>query len=244
LHNPLKSLLLAAALACIALPASLPAFAQSPIGAEFKVSTLGIGGELALQVLPRANLRAGFHVFDYDRTFDKDGIRYDGGLDFRSVSANFDVYLAGPFHVGAGLLIYNGFQGNAAGSAPPGQTFTLGNASFVSSTTAPVTGTLALKVNRVAPQILFGFGNPVPRNGRRVTVNVDLGIVFQGAPETTLALNGLACVPPNSAGPTCVDAAANPIVQANIQAEQNKLNDDFSPLQYYPVISFGIGYRF
>jgi hypothetical protein len=33
-------------------------------------------------------------------------------------------------------------------------------------------------------------------------------------------------------------------VQANIVAEQNKVNNKLSPFKYYPVISFGFGYRF
>jgi hypothetical protein len=195
------------------------------VGAQVHVSTLGIGGDVGVQVHPRANLRAGFNLFNYSRTFDEDGITYDGKLRFRSVTANLDWYLVGPLHLSPGVLLYNGFEVSALASVPGGQTFTLGSATYQSSTAAPVNGDLAVGVNKVAPEILIGVGNLVPRNGR-------------------LNIAGFACLPPNSTGPTCVNVATNPIVQANVQAQQAKLNDDFSILRYYPVVSFGIGYRF
>src|SRR6185295_3497319 len=124
-----------------------------------------------------------------------------------------------------------------------GSTLTLGNITYQSSTASPLTGTLDVKVRQAAPEILFGFGNLVPGN-RHFTINSDFGVVFQGSPNSTLALKGLACLPPNSSGPTCVDAATNPIVVANTKAQQEKLNSDLAVYKYYPVFSLGIGYRF
>jgi len=41
-----------------------------------------------------------------------------------------------------------------------------------------------------------------------------------------------------------VDAATDPSVQSNILAEQAKINKSASPFRFYPVVSFGVGYRF
>jgi hypothetical protein len=242
--SKLLSILLASLFFALAFVLPTTASAQSRVGAQVKVSTLGIGGEIGVQVLPKANVRAGFGVFNYSRTFHNDGIAYDGTLNLRSFTANFDWYLAGPLHVGPGILLYNGFKGSALATVPAGQTFTLGGTTYQSSTASPLSGTLAITGNRVAPEILIGLGNLVPRNGRRFTVNLDLGVAFQGSPESALALTGLACAPPNNSGPTCVNAATNSIVQSNMRAQELQLNDDLKVLRYYPVLSFGIGYRF
>ena len=218
--------------------------AASKIGAQVKISTLGIGGELGFQVHRRANVRAGFNIFNYDHAFNKDGITYAGKLTLRSMTANFDWYLLGPLHIGPGVLLYNGFHGSAIAAVPGGSTLTLGNTTYESSTTAPLNGSLALGVNRVAPELLIGVGNLVPRSDRHFTVNFDLGVVFQGSPNSILILSGFACAPPNSTGPTCVNAGTNPIVQANVKSQEDKLNSDLSAFKYYPVISFGIGYKF
>jgi hypothetical protein len=49
------------------------------VGVGVKVSTLGIGGELALPVTHRSNMRFGFNAFNYNHTFNKDGVTYKGG---------------------------------------------------------------------------------------------------------------------------------------------------------------------
>jgi hypothetical protein len=218
--------------------------AASRIGLQAKFSTLGFGGEVGIRVLPKANVRAGFSLFNYSHTFSKDGISYDGKLTLRSVNANFDWYLIGPFHISPGVLLYNGFRGAATAAVAGGQTFTLGSTTYESGTAAPLNGSLAIGPKKVAPELLIGFGNLVPRSSRHFTANVDLGVVFQGALNSTLALGGFACVPPNSAGPTCVNAGTDPTVQANVKAQQTKLDNDLKAFKYYPVISFGIGFKF
>jgi hypothetical protein len=218
--------------------------ASARAGAQVKVSTLGIGGDVGVRIASRANVRAGFSLFNYTHTFNNDGITYDGKLNLRSVTASLDLYLAGPLHIGPGILLYNGFKGSATAAVPAGSTFTLGGTTYQSSSASPINGILAVSANKVAPEVLIGFGNLVPRNGRRFTVNLDLGVAFQGSPGSTLLLTGLSCAPPNSSGPTCVNVATNPTVQANILSQQAKLDDNLKILRYYPVLSFGVGYRF
>jgi hypothetical protein len=229
-------------------PAASPQVASGSaagrIGVQFKLGTPGFGGEVGIRVLPKVNVRAGFALFNYSHTFTKDGISYDGKLTLRSVNANLDWYLLGPFHISPGVLLYNGFHGAATAAVAGGQTFTLGGTTYQSSTAAPLNGSLAISPRKAAPELLIGFGNLVPRSGRHFTANVDLGVVFQGALNSTLALGGFACLPPNSTGPTCVNAGTDPTVQANVKAQQTKLDNDLKAFKYYPVISFGIGWKF
>jgi len=61
-------------------PAPAPAKGSSegrfPVGIGVKVSSLGIGGEAAVAVSHRSNIRVGFNAFSYGHTFDKDGVTY------------------------------------------------------------------------------------------------------------------------------------------------------------------------
>ena len=132
-------------------------------------------------------------------------------------------------------------MGTANASVPGGQSFSLGNATYYSQTGNPVGGTAAISARKVAPMVLIGFGNLVPRSSRHFSVNVDLGVVFQGSPNATLQLSGGACSGPASG---CRDVATDSVVRANLVVEQDQLNNSLAPFRYYPVVSLTFGYKF
>jgi hypothetical protein len=211
------------------------------LGVQGKVSTLGVGVEAATAVTSRSNVRFGFHAFSLSLDRSRDGIEYDGTLRLRSANAVFDYYIYRGFHAGGGVLLYNGNKLDANASVPGGRTFTLGGTRLVSDPVNPVTGIAKLAVNKAAPMILFGIGNPLPRDGRRFTVNFDFGVVFHGSPGANLSLTGNAC---DTAIRNCVDAGTNPIIRDLVQAEQADWIHDLEPFKFYPVVSIGFGYRF
>ena len=211
------------------------------IGAGIRLSTLGAGAEVGVSLSSRLNVRGGFNIFQYSRGFNHDGITYKGQLNLRSGEAHLDWYPLGhTFHLSPGLLVYNGNGATATANVPGGSTFTLGGTTYTSDPTNPITGTGKLDFVKAAPTAMFGFGNLVPQN-RHFTYNIELGAVFQGSARTKLNLTGNAC---DSTGLNCVNAATDPTVQSNVAAEQTKINNKLSPFKYYPVISFGFGYRF
>ena len=212
------------------------------MGIGAKVSTLGIGGEFGMSVTPRSNVRVGFNYFTYSRTSNKRGITYNGDLDLRSLQITYDQYLIGGLHISPALLPYNGTHIDANAAVPPGQSFTLGGVTYFSGATNPISGTAKMNIRKTAPAVFLGYGNIVPRSGRHLGFNVEAGVVFQGTPTTKLALTGNACV----VNPTtaCLNAGTDATVQANVQSEQAKLNHDLQPLQYYPVVSAGISWKF
>jgi hypothetical protein len=225
-------------------PSPAPARAEGPrrIGVGAKISLLGIGGEAAVALTKRINVRGGFNFFNYSDTFNKDGISYGGQLAFRSGEAHLDLFpFAGAFHVSPGLLFYNDNHISATASVPGGQVFTLGGTSYISSAANPVAGTAKLSFNKVAPSILVGFGNLIPRNRRRFSLSTEIGVAYTGAPKASLALTGTACSNP---AVICVNAASDPTVQANVQSEVAKVNHDVSVLKIYPLASVGFAVNF
>jgi hypothetical protein len=226
--------------AATAAPAKESSEGRIPIGVGVKVSTLGIGGEVAIAVSHRSNVRFGFNAFSYGHSFDKDGVTYKGNLDLRSAQATYDLFLLKGFHVSPGVLFYNGNKVSANASVPGGQTFTLSNTNYVSDPADPITGTGKLTVYKAAPMLLLGIGNLVPRSGH-FSVSFEIGAAYQGPPRVTLNLSGSAC---DSTGLFCRSISSDPTIQSNIAAEQAKLNKSASPYKFYPVLSFGVGYRF
>ena len=188
----------------------------------------------------KSNVRVGFNIFDYNHSFTKDGINYNGDLKLRSVQVTYDQFF-GPFHISPGALIYNGSKGDATASVRAGQSFSLGSTTFYSSSSSPVNGSGTLMVNKAAPMILFGFGNLLPRSQRHFGVNFEAGVVFEGSKGQTES--GRQRLPDLSAGGLrqCRHRHHCPVEPA---VEQNKLNNDVGPFQYYPVISLGFSYKF
>ena len=213
------------------------------IGIGAKISVLGIGIEAATPVSKRINLRGGFNFLNYNRDFNNDGIHYDGQLSFRSGEAHLDWYPLGGFHITPGLLFYNGNKVTASASVPSGQTFTLGGTQYESDPTGvnPVTGNGQLTWPKAAPQILVGFGNLLPRNGRHFGFNFEFGGEYAGAPTVGLNLQGTAC---NTSTDVCANAATDPGIQSSIQAQEKKINHDLAPFKFFPQVSLGFGINF
>jgi len=212
------------------------------VGAGARISSLGFGGEAAVELTGSTNLRGGFNLFGYSRGFSRDGISYAASLRWRSAEAHFDWFpFGGGIHLSPGLLVYNGNTVNANASVPGGQTLTLNGVQYLSDPANPVSGTGKLDFNKAGPSVMVGWGNLVRRKGRGFVINFEVGVAYQGAPQATLNLAGGVC---SSSGLNCRSIASDPTVQANVAGQQAKINHDISPFKVYPLIALGLGYRF
>lgn len=212
------------------------------LGFGVKVSTLGVGAEAAVRVTQRTNLRAGFNVLGYSRTFNKDGLPYSGHLNFKTFEAHYDIFpWTRSFHVSPGVLVYAADPIKAAVYVPGTQSFTLGGVDFISDPRDPVRGTGKIDFNNVAPMIAVGWGNLIPRKeGQHFSVPIEIGVALQGSPKANLALAGSVCDP---SGINC-RSVSEASIQSNIVSEQNKLNNGMSLFKAYPIFSVGLGYKF
>jgi len=217
--------------------------ARTPhFAAGIKLSLLGIGGEVAVPITEKMDIRAGFNGFSYDRNFDKDGVSYAGHLNFRSAEAHYDWFpFGGGFHVSPGMLLYNGNKITANAAVAGGQTFDLNDTTYTSDPNNPVHGNGKIDFKKVAPTLAVGWGSLFPRSGRHWSIPFEIGAAYQNAPRATLSLTGGAC---DSSGLFCQDITNDPTFQSNVKSEQDKLNKDMSSFKFYPLISIGFGYRF
>ena len=215
---------------------------NSHVGVAIKLSTLGIGVDAAVPVHDRVNIRGGFSALSLNHDFDTDGITLAAQLKLRSVSTYLDWFpFGGGFHVSPGVMLYNGNEMSAVASVPGGKKFSLGDESLVSNPANPVTGNAAVGFEKVAPAILIGWGNLVPRGQRRWSIPFEIGIVYSRAPIATLTLGGSAC---NQNGANCRNIASDATLQADLATQQRNINSDISPLKALPVVSLGFSYKF
>lgn len=215
----------------------------STAGVAVTVGFLGIGGQVAVPLSERTNLRGEGNFFSYNSaTYTNDGISYKGDLKLRSAEMLLDWFpFHGSFRLSPGVEIYNGLNVSASLAVPPGQSFTLNNTGYYSSATNPITGTALLTTRKAAPMFTFGWGNIVPRHGH-ISVPLEMGFIYQGAPKVALTMAGDAC---NYNGANCRPAATDSGIQANLAAQQKVVSDDVGKyFRFYPVFSLGFSYKF
>ncbi|GAC1363175.1 MAG: hypothetical protein NVSMB3_11560 [Acidobacteriaceae bacterium] len=202
--------------------------------------TLGEGAELATPLARRLNLRVRGSYFNFQYPFTIDGVNYNTAMKLTSGQGLIDWFPSGGgFHVSVGGLYFKNAV-NAAASVAPGQQFKLGGTSYLNSVDDPVRGTATLTFPRkVAPMVLLGFGNLIPRSGRHLSVPFEFGGAYLKPPQVGLQLAGTACTMQG-----CFNTATDPSAIANVLQEENRLNRYIRPLQIYPILSLGLALRF
>ena len=203
-------------------------------------SSLGTGAELAIPVASTLNLRAGASYLLWHYPFNIDGIDYNPGLKFTSARATVDWFPHhGAFHISAGALYFRNAIGGSA-DVVEGQTFSLGGTNYINSVDDPIHGTATITYGKqIAPMVLLGFGNILPRSGRHLSMPFEFGGAYMRPPALNLKLSGTACTTQG-----CFNAATDPQVQANVTKEVNTLQSDIRFLQVYPIVSLGLACRF
>lgn len=206
------------------------------------IGLLGAGIQAGTAVQRHLNVRGGFNYFTYGLSgHTSDNIAYNGSLRLESAEALVDYVPVNWFHLSGGAALYDGFQGKGTINEPGGHSFTLNSVTYYSSPADPVTGTGQIVARKAAPEAMFGFGNLLPRNRHHFTVTSDFGVIFQGSPTSTLNLTGSTCATPTTG---CAPISQQPAVQANVTAEQSKINKDLKPFSFYPILRITFGYKF
>jgi hypothetical protein len=215
---------LAAGLVVLASPASI---ADTSIG--LRAGTLGGGIELAHAFTETLGFRLAANGLNYNTTKTYESVDYDAKLKLATGQLLLDWFpFSNNFRISAGAM-YNGNKLTLDGIPSPGGTFTIDGVTYPSSDISALNGTVGFK--KAAPYVGLGYGRPV---GKGLLFTADLGVLFQGSPQSTLTATCAAGTP----ALTCSQ------IQSSVAAEQAQLNDDMKQYQYYPVLSIGLSYVF
>ena len=216
------------ALAAVApILASPVCLADTSLG--LRAGTLGGGVELAHAFTETLGFRLAANGLNYNTTETYESVNYDAKLKLATGQLLLDWFpFSNNFRISAGAM-YNGNKLTLDGIPSPGGTFTINGISYPTSEVSALNGTVGFR--KAAPYVGLGYGRPV---GKGLLFTADLGVLFQGAPQSTLTATCAAGTP----APTCAS------IQSSVAAEQAQLNDDMSKYQYYPVVSIGLAYVF
>ncbi len=205
-------------------PLALPAYADADTAAV-KISTLGLGFDVATPMAQSVDARIGLNAYNYNynRTVASGGLSafYDGRLSLRSLEALADWH---PWDSGfriSGGLIFNNNKLTMNG-VTQGGTINIGGTTHVVAAGQGVTAKVDFR--KVSPYLGVGWGASPKSAG--FSFQADLGVMFQGSPRTSVTTNI----------PT--------VTAANLAQANADLSNSLKNFRYYPVVSIGIGYTF
>jgi hypothetical protein len=223
-------------------PAASRPMLFSGFAIDANAGVLGIGLESATTLSRRLNFRAGSHFLGVNESLSDSGVNYDADVHFRSAQASVDWFpWARSFHISPGALVYNANRITANALIPGGDSFTLNGTTYVSSKTDPVHGAGSIQFAKAAPMLTAGWGNMIPRSGKRFSFPFEMGFAYVGDPKVQLSFAGSVC---NNTGQYCQPIPNDAEVQQNIAAEQARFKHDASYVRFFPILSSGISYRF
>ena len=223
----MRTRLLIAGLISIAFMGGGTAHAQ--VGLTGSVSTNGLGLHLNTPLSDSFAARFGFNLgqFEYDEVVSN--IRYDAKIKGRTVDALLDYFpTRSGFRLTTGL-IYNGNKVDVTGRPDISGTFNFNGTIYTAEQILGVKG--RIKYQEIAPYLGIGWST-----GRAAEAGWsfagDLGILYQGSPETTLTIAN------------CLAGALCPQIQNNLNAEARALDREAEDYKYFPIIRIGLRYRF
>jgi hypothetical protein len=217
-----------------------PVHPFSAVAVGIKAGTLGAGAEVATPLSRSLNLRAGANFAQFRYSFAIDGISYYTGVDYRSGQMSIDWFpFHGGFHISPGFLYFsNGASGAAAVS--PAESFQLDNVNYINSIDDPVGGNASFVYHHhIAPALMFGFSNIIPRDGSQFSVPFEFGVAYTGAPQMAVQLSGTACTLQG-----CFNAGTDPGTQQNLKQEVKDVDNTVNKVVVYPIASLGLAFRF
>ena len=193
-----------------------------------KAGTLGLGADLVAEIIPHLNGRIGISGLNVNAEVSSDRIDYDGDVSLGGIPLFVDWYPAkSGFRVTGGLVINNNKV--ELDSQDRDRTVTIGDREFTVSDVGDLEG--EVEFNDIAPYIGIGFGNPV-KPGRQWGFTVDLGIMFQGKGDVNINAT--------NASQAALDLGLN----AQLEREEEDVQDEVDNFQVYPILQIGVTYQF
>ena len=240
----MKRIILAVALSALIIPAyadnavsadgNTSFSSHRDITANGKLSTLGLGVELAFPLTQSVDARIGLNAFNISVTKSTTpspgsfATNYTGTIKLQSIPILADWHpWQNSFRITGGLVYNNNKFDFSAVPAAGNFIYLNGNKYNISNLGGSAFATVDF--NKVAPYLGIGWGRTPKNTGLSFTS--DFGILFQGTPNSNITTNGITSV-----------VGSDPTKDKALATAQ--LQDSVKNYNLYPVVSIGIGYSF
>jgi hypothetical protein len=216
------SLIAASCLWVSAAAAAAPANGRPAVGV--KIGTLGVAGEVTIPLTERVNLRGVANYLEFSTDKKIGDISYDLDVAFSSYGGYLDFHpFMNNFRISGGVLS-NANEIDL--DTTPSGAVTIGSRVYPGALVGTVSG--LIEFDEIAPYVGIGFGDATFGEGAW-SFSFDLGVLLQSY-DVTLTADG--------------PATGIPGFSDDLAAEEEDIQDDLDGLELYPVLAFGMAYRF
>lgn len=209
------------------------------------VGTGGLGIDYAYPVHRLLDVRAGYDFGSIQHDDDQDDVAYEGELKFSSARLLLDFKpFGGGFRISAGL--YTGapeLELHADGV----DDYELGDNDYNGDLVADG----KIDLGNAAPYLGLGWGGTASTTG--FGASFDIGVIFTGSPDVKLQVTeGRACLAnenedcdPDADGFDVNDGSPEALTfQNDVELEREEVEDDARDFKLWPILRFGLHYRF
>ncbi len=200
-------------------------FASGRLALGLKVGSLGYGAEAVVGIISPLNVRVGANFLTFSPDLGENGSTDDYNMDAKlNLQAFYTVldyypFQKSSFHLSGGMYFSSN---NIESTIHPIKTYTIGNDEYTPEKLGDVD--LDLDMDGAFPYLGLGFGNKLGSDSG-IGMNFDIGGYFQGSPKATMFAEGL--------------------IEPTASADQEKVvEDSLEGLTWYPVVTFGLVYKF
>ena len=199
-------------------------FSQN-LGLIMKASTSGVGADLAYRISPKLLVKVGAESFNYEFITNVSSSDYNIDINSKIITGSYsflaDYQLFNKLYVTGGILM-NKFNTKVKGTLQGDLKY--GDIIVSKEKVGAIEWDVKPK-STIAPYLGLGIGNNI-NSKKKVNLSVELGGIFQGAPNFEIQSNG--------------------IFESNSNVDFNQagsLEESFSKFQIYPVLKINLGIR-
>jgi hypothetical protein len=209
-------------LAALCMMGTTTSVAADRFGVGVKVGTYGFGADFGVSVNDVVSFRVSLQRADLSLTETYDEVEYDGDFTFGGEGVMADIYpFKGQFHITAGLFS-NRNRADLSGTVT--EPVEIGDNIYTPAEVGTLSGTI--EFDSTAPYAGVGWGN-TSRGDNRVRFVFDVGLLFQGSGriDDLTSSTGL-------------------VSDEDLATEVATIEDDIKDYDFWPVLNFGIAFRF
>jgi hypothetical protein len=201
------------------------------VGLTLDAGTTGAGLHLVFALPMDLNARVGANALNFNYSRSSSQSDYDFGLKLQTIDALVDWFptKGSGFRFTTGL-VFNGSKMDYNMKVNAGNQYVLNGNTYAISQVGSIHG--AVEYKKVAPYLGIGWSN-LPTSGKGWGFTADMGLMFQGNPDSTLVNSSC-----TAAAVVCAQLASD------LAAEKANLDDLLNNFKTYPVLRMGASYAF
>jgi hypothetical protein len=207
--------------------AAVPSLSAQRVAIAPKIGTTGVGADLLFRLTDSVHLRGGYTTGSYEEELETNDVLYDGELELGGPSLLLNIHPRGRlfrFTIGAMADVIE-----AEARSTEDTVIIVNGTPYNVSDVGVLVGTA--DYDDVAPYVGLGWGNPF-RNDRW-SFYIDLGAAWVGNPDVELTANAN---DPSQQFP--------PGFEDDLAAEEEDIRTELDDYKIFPVLSFGLAFRF